>query len=1030
MTYKKRNHHIGKILLIVLLFIGALTGFRLLWIHAFENEEATAIENGELDLRNAHVEEDAIISLDGEWEFYPSTFLMNDREQAESERTYIDVPSDWSAHVSPEDREQSTYGFGSYRLRILVDPEDDTTYSIRVTSVRSASEIYVNGKLRGHSGEVGKDEQSYVANNIPYSVTFTADDGVIDLVMHVANFKDSRSSGLSRSIKFGTVESLSDHTSLSIGLQQAIFVILVLHSLYAIIMFLLGNRDKRLVYFSLFVLSSILMLTLGHEEKLLHIWWRLDYAFAFRLTNMSLIGIGYFLLKCVEGQLSDGWRKPVKIYALACLLSVVSILLLPVDVFLPIQSIFFALTGFSFVLSIYTIFRTSIKQLNRNLLLLLSLIAFISNLFWTSFHMFAGIKVIYYPFDLIIAVICIAAFWFRHYFEVHKEVKAVSASLQEADRTKDEFLANTSHELRNPLHAVLNMSHVVLDREKDRIEQESVRDLETVLSVGRRMSIMLDDLLDVVSLKENRIRLKKTMFSVPSITYGVFDMLDSMTKGKPVQFLNKLTPDFPSVYADENRVIQVLFNLVHNAVKYTNEGTITIDGYVRNKRAYIVVEDTGIGMNPDEVHAIFDAYEQAKGQVTMIEGGFGLGLSISKQLVELHGGELSVQSDRGKGSTFTFSLPLATDAHEEDVAGEVAAVTEERKIALGPSDQNRALVIDEQLPEERPHILVVDDDPVNLEVVESILSTKNYAMTLVTSGEQALGKLHAREWDLVISDVMMPEMSGYALTHEIRKKFTITELPVLLLTARNQLKDIENGFLSGANDYVAKPVDALELRARVRALTSLKRTMREHLHMESAWLQAQIQPHFLFNVFNTIIALSEIDPKRMRTLLEAFSTFLRGKFKFQDINELVSIEEEIELMETYLFIEQERFGDRLHVVWDIDEKAKGIHVPSLTIQPLVENAILHGLISQMEGGTVTVRVHKMDTHVLVAVEDDGVGMKQDLASQLLTKKMSSTTSVGLINTHLRLQRQHGQGLHIDSEVGKGTIVSFCIPLEE
>src|SRR5699024_2591755 len=149
--------------------------------------------------------------------------------------------------------------------------------------------------------------------------------------------------------------------------------------------------------------------------------------------------------------------------------------------------------------------------------------------------------------------------------------------------------------------------------------------------------------------------------------------------------------------------------------------------------------------------------------------------------------------------------------------------------------------------------------------------------------------------DLVIADVMMPEMSGYELTRIIRQRFTRSELPILLLTARNRQEDIENGFLAGANDYVTKPVDAVELRSRVLAHTESKQSFRARIQMESAWLQAQIQPHFLFNTLNSIIALSEIDMERMHKLVDAFSQVLRSKFNFQNLNHFIPIERELEL---------------------------------------------------------------------------------------------------------------------------------------
>src|SRR5699024_9841971 len=597
-------------------------------------------------------------------------------------------------------------------------------------------------------------------------------------------------------------------------------------------------RNKRLVYFSLFMLSSTVLLGLSFGEKLIHKWLSIGYDASFRLSTITLITIGYFLYKSVEKEIPVLWKKQSTVYAFACLVSIVSILILPVHSFLSIQSIYYILLYIAFVLAIYVVFRASIQHIKRNLLLLLSLIAFLNGFLWTYIDMFLGIKVLYYPFDLIIAVICLAGFWFQQYFNIHREANRISIKLQEADKTKDEFLANTSHELRNPLHAILNMSQVVLEREHDRMQENSVKDLEMVLSVGRRMSAMLNDLLDVMVLKEKTQMLHQQSFHVQSIPDGVFNMLDYMIERKDVAFANRLPEDFPPVYGDEDRVIQVLFNLLHNSVKHTNEGTISIEGYVESGRVYIIVADTGVGMDEETLETIFEAYEQSRKNGSMVEGGFGLGLSISKQLIELHGGLLEVESELGKGSKFTFSLPLSDEIIPVDAQSEVAVTTqhisdvarEREGIAFGdlslPQAQDAFTSVD------RPRVLIVDDDPVNLQVVQSVLSVEAYDMTTVLSGEEALNMLLKKDWDLVISDVMMPKMSGYQLTRNIRKRFTVSQLPVLLLTARNQMKDIEQGFLSGANDYIAKPVDSLELRSRVHALTSVRRSMREHLRME------------------------------------------------------------------------------------------------------------------------------------------------------------------------------------------------------
>jgi sensor histidine kinase YesM len=298
-------------------------------------------------------------------------------------------------------------------------------------------------------------------------------------------------------------------------------------------------------------------------------------------------------------------------------------------------------------------------------------------------------------------------------------------------------------------------------------------------------------------------------------------------------------------------------------------------------------------------------------------------------------------------------------------------------------------------------------------------------MMSVTSGKQALEVLDNQEWDLIISDVMMPQMSGYELTRKIRDRFTISELPILLLTARSQAEDIVHGFLAGANEYVTKPVEAVVLRSRVKALTDVKKSVRERLRIEAAWLQAQIQPHFLFNTLTAIRALSEIDLSRMRNMLEAFGNYLRDKFKLHNIDEPVPVEDELSAVRAYLYIEQERYEDRLRVVWEIDE-CNDLKIPLLTIQPLVENSIRHGIMKRRSGGKITIRISSFETYAEISVKDDGVGMDERLLQRTSDKPSDSCSTVGLINTDLRLKRRYGKGLQIKSRLGYGTTISFIV----
>ncbi|MFP3388883.1 ATP-binding protein [Brevibacillus sp. SIMBA_040] len=1028
----KKSH----ILLLLGLLVVILSSSRILWMELFRDQKQAVIKNGQLDLRDWNAGEGDVLLLDGKWQFYPSQLLMDggrrQKEAGGNAPKLIQVPGGWNEALSLE--KPTPYGFGSYRLRLYVNPENDLNYSIRVPSVRTASELYVNGRLLAKSGRVGTTQDEYLAKNLPYSTTFTADEnGVIELVIQAANYVDSRGSGIVRSIKFGSEEAIAKEMKVSVSMQLLAAVIFLMHSVYALILFLLGNREKKLLYFSLLTLCVTLTNVLSNDEKLFHQLFYIGYAWDFRLANAALIIGAYALLECTEHRELPYWRKIHTYYAALNLGTAGITLFLAPDQVIMLFPVYFLLVSISVVITIISILKKVMKDLKSHLLLLFSIIAMSHHLLWSIIWRESGLSFVHYPFDLIIAMGSFASVWFHDYFNMHANTKTLAATLQRMNDHKDQFLANTSHEFKNPLHGILNMSQSVLKRERHLLQDQSIKELETVLSVGRRLTLILNDLIDVMSLREGNPRLQKKVTLIPPIVTGVLDLLRFYTEVKPVEIINEISEDFTPVLADENRVIQIVFNLVHNAVKFTNEGKITIRAFARDGRAFIVITDTGVGMDEDMLKRLFRPYEQASSGETMIEGGFGLGLSISKQLVELHGGSLEVSSVLGKGSEFQFSLALADMKTEEelDVSTHFERLVLQpmpvqialKEVAITSAAEQKTLI---EMNRDRPRILIVDDDPVNLQVLEAILLPDEYDLTMVTSGKKALAILDTKEWDLVISDIMMPQMSGYELTRIIRTRFTLTELPILLLTARSQPKDIQSGFLAGANDYVTKPVEAIEIRSRIDALTTIKQVVRKQLRLEAAWLQAQIQPHFLFNALQAIVALSEIDLDKMRNLLNEFSNYLRNKFEFQNMDAFVPIEDELSLVRSYLYIEKVRFEERLQVVWEIDDDYKELIIPFLTIQPLVENAIRHGIMKRTGGGKIHIRVSVYEKHAEISVEDDGVGMDEDQLQRIGERKANSRSGVGLRNTDQRLKRHFGTGLHITSTPGSGTKISFTV----
>lgn len=1019
-----------------------LLGLRWTWTTIFPTIEQPHPVDGVLDMRGWDFEHSSPISLDGEWEFFPSRLVSyTDSSKMEDDVfTFVQVPGDWQ-DAFPKEHDTS-FGYGTYRLRILVDPLEQPV-SLWMKKIQSASFVEINGFSEGAAGKPAANKRDYIPNKISYTSTYTVQ-GVEELVVliQVANYEDPYNGGIMYSIRFGSQESLNNERWSSIAIQLITFVVLLLHGFYAFILYLFNRQEKSLLIFCSLAFIAGISVVSDHDNLLL-LWLPINYAWSIKIRLLSYLWLAFFILYFFRWfTLNKRGGKRFLLFLAA--LASYSIFLFAAPVSLVHETyhfrVFSVLYLFPFAWLIYLIGKIyfTTKPDEDAVFLQLSAAAVLSSAIWGALSSYIPFPVVYYPIDIIAAIIGFSTYWFKKYFRKSHEIVRLNHQLQETDRLKDQFLANTSHELRTPLHGIINIAETVLSHEKERLHQKGLKDMELLVTISRRMSHMLNDLLDVAQLREHRIALQKESLLIQSILPGVVSMLRSMNESKPVQFIVDVKLSFPAVMADEKRLVQILYNLLHNAIKYTEQGTVTISAEWTAGHALIHIIDTGVGMDEETIAKAFIPYEQGPHGIN--EGsGIGLGLSICKQLIELHNGSLTVQSEPGKGSVFSFNLPLADRSASSLSIPQLRYVRPEIEtmelaaadwVNIGSVSGLPAAAIESNpslSDSDNVKILAVDDDPVNLNVLVSILSTELYTITTVNSGEEALRILDEQQWDLMIIDVMMPHMSGYELARKVREYYSLSELPILLLTARTQTADIYTGFLSGANDYVTKPVDALELKYRISALTGLKQSLHESLRMEAAYLQAQIHPHFLFNALNSILSLSVVDIEKMHKLAEAFTDFLRISFDFLNTQHFVELSHELELVKAYLYIEKERFEDRLMIKWEVEPHFQ-LQLPPLTIQPLVENAVKHGLLSRSQGGTVLIRVVRQGHSALIEVKDDGIGMNQETVDQLLTRSDKGRQGVGLYNTNRRLKKKYGKGLIIQSKPAEGTAVSFNIPL--
>ncbi len=1008
------------------------------FIHA---EQATPAIN--VDLGEEADPKEFYVALDGEWLFFAEELLTPaDLEAVRSD----EAPQVVSIPGSFEDHMDEVNAYGTYMTTVEI-PEQfvGETLAIHIPFQYSAYTFYVDQIEVVSNGTVGHDALSHEAEMAPRTGYFIPQAEEVRIAIQVSSFDHIRG-GVENSIFIGEASVVAQkfNTSMVITLfiNGSIFIV----GLFMVLFALYRRHEHVFLIFGLFAMlisvRALFTVPFYYTVTFFDMPWIWGTRLEYILTEATSMFYVVLLWK---------WHESVFSKKVMYGLVVIHITLIVTTLFtkpIVFQTLFFnvfylAIPTFFYVM--YVIYK-SVR--NKNRYAKVNLIG-IGLIFFAFFNDFALGKNWYQSVPLMqpavgIYIVIHVFFMSKNFARSVKQTEQqnrqlltlnhsnekLAEKLKKEMKQKDDFLANTSHELRNPLHGIINMTQSILYKRSDELDEKTRNDLTLQLSIGHHMSRTIEDLLDLTQLKEHRIELQQEALNIRSVAVAVVDMLNIFVENKNVQINVRIPSDYPHVVADESRLIQILFNLLHNAVKYTDEGFILIDADVRDQKMYIFITDTGIGMDQKTLELIFEPYEQGDSTITSMGGGLGLGLSICKQLVELHGGHIEAKSTVGEGSVFSFSLSLV----DSQVTEQLIISHEPVEVGAYPVGEMPMVMRHSMMEhvktntslEYKPNIIAVDDDPVNLKVLMNILPEDQYKVNVVTSGKEALEMLEQHEYDLLISDVMMPVMSGYELTRSIREKYSISELPILLLTARSNPEDVYSGLLAGANDYVRKPVDAVELNVRVRALTELRANVDERLWMEAAWLHAQIRPHFLLNTLNAIVSLSETDTERMAKLLEELIDYLHRSFYLKNVEQEIPLEDEIALVRSYIYIEKERFGNRLHVNWELDD-ISDVMVPPLSIQTLVENAVNHGVLHQIEGGSVTVRIKQGEGTVDIAIIDDGVGMDQEMTERILVSQPEKEHGIGLVNTEKRLQRLYGASLQINSSLGVGTTISFKVP---
>ena len=428
----------------------------------------------------------------------------------------------------------------------------------------------------------------------------------------------------------------------------------------------------------------------------------------------------------------------------------------------------------------------------------------------------------------------------RHHREESERQRLLAERLRQIDRMKDEFLANTSHELRTPLNGIIGLAESLLDGATGELQASTRANLFMVASSGRRLARLVDDILDFAKLKNHQLDLDEKAVALRELVEIVLTLSEPLVAERELVLENAVPADLPPVLGDENRLQQILHNLVGNAIKFTESGTVRVEARQLVGWTEVAIADTGPGIPPEESERIFESFEQLDASTARRHGGTGLGLTITRRLVELHGGTIGVTSAVGEGSRFTFTLPLADESADPqamawrgEAVQELARLRDRRPeekllrpedVVLSSAETSERGAAPAEAVSGNGHlrVLAVDDEPINLKVLANILGLAGFEVREAPDGPRALEMLAAEARpDIVLLDVMMPRMTGFEVARRIRERYSGNELPIILVTAKNQVSDLMEGLASGANDYITKPFSKDELLARVRTHVSL-----------------------------------------------------------------------------------------------------------------------------------------------------------------------------------------------------------------